>query len=154
MQCRSGGKREKWKAVRTSIFGVIPKGKTGKWQLIVDVSSPESFSVNDAIDPSLCTLTYCGVEDVVREVRGLGQITMLAKVDVKSAYRAVPVTDGCVWEVFSHDPTCQIAVIKFAHLVPLSLYLVPPPPKSRLSNASASQPLLALRSTLLHQLVL
>jgi len=37
-------------------FGVIPKGKSGKWQLI---SSPEGFSVNAGVDTELCPLQYC-----------------------------------------------------------------------------------------------
>ena len=35
-----------------SSFGVIPKaGQPGKWRLIIDLSSPHGFSVNDSIDP-------------------------------------------------------------------------------------------------------
>ena len=57
---------------RASSFGVIPKGNTGKWRLIVDLSSPEGTSVNDSIEPGLCTLSYCGVEDATQEVMRLG----------------------------------------------------------------------------------
>ena len=32
--------------VQVSRFGVIPKGSTGKWRLIVDLSAPEGHSVN------------------------------------------------------------------------------------------------------------
>ena len=46
------------RGVQVSRFGVIPKGKTGKWRLIVDLSSPDGASVNDGIDPDLCSLTY------------------------------------------------------------------------------------------------
>jgi len=37
---------------------MIPKGKTGKWQLIVDLLSPDRISVNNGIDPYVCSLTY------------------------------------------------------------------------------------------------
>jgi hypothetical protein len=41
-------------------FGVITKGhNTGKWRLITDLSYPPGLSVNDGIDPELCSLTYC-----------------------------------------------------------------------------------------------
>jgi len=40
--------------VNTSHFGVIPKGSSGGWRLILDLSFPEGFSVNDGIDPSMC----------------------------------------------------------------------------------------------------
>jgi len=63
----------------------------------VDLSSPKGHSVNDAIDPHLCTLTYCGMEDATREIRVLGQNTVLAKVDIKSAYWVVPVNPDDSW---------------------------------------------------------
>ena len=90
--------------VHTSRFGVIPKGISGKWRLIVDMSSPEGFSVNDGIGESLCSLSYVGVEDAVRGICSYGEGTLLAKVDVKSAYRCIPVNPddrwlmGMMWE--------------------------------------------------------
>ena len=72
-------------------FGVIPKGHTGKWRLIVDLSSRTGSSVNDGIDPSLCSLTYITVDMVAEKVAQLGRGTNLGKVDIKSAYRIVPV---------------------------------------------------------------
>ena len=42
-----------------SPFGVIPKSnQPGKWRLIVDLSSPESASVNSGIEPELCSMQY------------------------------------------------------------------------------------------------
>ena len=38
-------------ALMINRFGVIPKGSTGKWHLIVDLSFPEGNSVNGGIDP-------------------------------------------------------------------------------------------------------
>ena len=90
--------------VQVSRFGVIPKGKTGKWRLIVDLSSPEGASVNDGIDPCLCSLTYVTVDDAARAVVGAGRGAFLAKADVKQAYRMVPVHPedrlllGMVWD--------------------------------------------------------
>ena len=44
--------------IHTSPIGVIPKKhREGKWRLIVDLSSPEGSSVNDGIDPSLCSMS-------------------------------------------------------------------------------------------------
>ena len=45
-----------------SRFGVIPK--PNKWRLIVDLSYPPVHSVNDGIDPELCSLKYTRVEEV------------------------------------------------------------------------------------------
>ena len=68
--------------VASSRFGVIPKGSTGKWRLIVDLSSPEGASVNDGINEALCSLSYIGVDDATKEVLRQGQGALLAKVDV------------------------------------------------------------------------
>ena len=36
-----------------SSFGVIPKGTTGKWRLIMDLLAPEGKSVNDGIQGAM-----------------------------------------------------------------------------------------------------
>ena len=81
--------------VHINRFGVIPKKyQPGKWRLITDLSYPEGSSVNDAIDPSLCSLTYTSVDVVAATAAALGKGALLAKIDVKSAYRLVPVHPG------------------------------------------------------------
>ena len=77
--------------LQTSPFGVIPKRQPGKWRLIVDLSAPEGGSVNDGIDGGLCSLQYVSVEDIVHKIEKMGKGTLLAKVDLKEAYRMVPV---------------------------------------------------------------
>ena len=73
-------------------MGVIRKGHTpGKWRLITDLSFPEHRSVNDGIDSRLCSLQYTSVEKVATAAIGLGRGALLAKLDVKSAYRLIPV---------------------------------------------------------------
>jgi len=75
---------------QVSRFGVIPK-KNGQWRLILDLSSPQGHSVNDGINRDWCSLSYVKVEDAAREISRLGTGAILAKVDVKSAYRIIPV---------------------------------------------------------------
>ena len=82
---------ELFPSVQISRIGVIPKGSTGKWRLIDDLSAPEGFSVNDNIDETLCSLSYISVEDAVQETMEKGQGSQLAKVDIQSAYRTIPV---------------------------------------------------------------
>ena len=73
-------------------FGVIPKGhNTGKWRLITDLSFPHGHSVNDGIDPDLCSLHYTTVEEIADIIAKLGPGALLAKFDIESAYRLVPV---------------------------------------------------------------
>ena len=78
--------------VHINRFGVIPKKhQPGKWRLITDLSFPEERSVNDAIDPTTCSLKYTTVEQVAKEAVLLGRGSLIAKIDIKSAYRLIPV---------------------------------------------------------------
>ena len=63
----------------------------------MDMSSPAGSSVNDGIEEALCSLTYVGVGDAVRGIVERGRGTQLAKVDIKSAYRNVPVHPDDRW---------------------------------------------------------
>lgn len=84
--------------VQLSPFGVIPKkGKPGKWRLIVNLSAPEGSSVNDGIDKGLSGVEYTSVDEVVARVRELGTGAVLAKADVRAAYRNVPVHPRDRW---------------------------------------------------------
>ena len=76
----------------TSPFGVIPKkSNPGKWRLILDLSSPNARSVNDGIDPDLCSVHYSGLDEAIAMISSLGRGTQLAKIDLKNAYRIIPV---------------------------------------------------------------
>ena len=78
--------------VQTSSLGAVPKKHTqNKWRLILDLSHPKNASVNDGIDRSLCSLSYMKVDDVVQEILSMGKGCLLAKIDVESAFRNVPV---------------------------------------------------------------
>ena len=78
--------------VQISSLGAIPKKHTvDEWRLILDLSHPKAASVNDGIDRGLCSLSYMKVDDVVQQVLLKGRGSMLAKIDIKSAFRNVPV---------------------------------------------------------------
>ena len=101
-------------AVHKSPIGIIPKaGQPGKFRLIVDLSSPVQFSVNDGIPRDLCSLEYASVDQAVSMVASLGVGAQMAKLDLCSAYRMVPVhpTDqqllGIEWEGVSY---CDLAL--------------------------------------------
>ena len=75
-----------------SRFGVIPKKhQPGKWRLILDLSSPDGHSVNDGIRKDPFTVQYMKVDDIIDGIMSLGRGTLLAKFDVESAYRIIPV---------------------------------------------------------------
>ncbi len=78
--------------IHCSPFGVIPKkNRPNKWRLISDLSAPENHSVNDGILKELVSLSYMSIDDVVAAVLSMGKGTMLAKMDVKQAFRNIPV---------------------------------------------------------------
>ena len=77
--------------IQVSPLGVVPKKGWNKWRLILDLSSPEGHSVNDGIPSELCSLLYISVDDAARAVVRTGRGALLAKVDIKSAYRIVEV---------------------------------------------------------------
>lgn len=57
----------------------------------MDLSHPEGANVNDGIEPELCTMRYTSVDEAVVKICELGAKTQLAKFDIESAYRIVPV---------------------------------------------------------------
>ena len=76
--------------MHTSKFGAIPKGnQTGKWCLILDLSSPAGTSVNDGIEKGLCSIQYTSFDDAIDAVVTVGPGALLAKIDVKEAYRNI-----------------------------------------------------------------
>ena len=78
--------------LQVSPVGIIPKPhQPGKWRLILDLSSPRGGSMNDGIDRQLCSLSYTRIDDAARRIVQLGPGTLLAKLDLQSAYRIVPV---------------------------------------------------------------
>ena len=78
--------------IHTNRIGVIPKKhQLGKWHLITDLSFPPDNSINDAVDPALCSLANISVDQVAITALQLGKGCLLAKVDIKAAYRLVPV---------------------------------------------------------------
>ena len=84
-------KRSLFPEVHVSPFGVIPKADPGKWRFILDLSSPCGNSVNDGIAKELCSLSYVTVDDIATRVLKLGKGALVAKFDLKAAYRHIPV---------------------------------------------------------------
>ena len=75
-------------SVRRNPIGIIPKPhQPGKFRLIVDLSAPQGFSINDGISPSLCSLEYVSADQAARMVAACGRGALMAKTDLRSAYR-------------------------------------------------------------------
>ncbi len=71
-------------------LGAVPK-KNGKWRVIMHLSAPHGSSINDHISRDDFSLTYSSVDDAVRIVMRLGKGARMAKTDLQSAFRMVPV---------------------------------------------------------------
>ena len=77
--------------VQISLFGVVPNSRSGNWCLIVDLSSPNGESVNKGILEAWCSLSYVSMQDAAQAIRRFGRGSLMAKVDIKIAYRNVPI---------------------------------------------------------------
>ena len=71
--------------VHVNRLGAVPKSTPGKYRLIVDLSYPSGGSVND------------GIESRAQTVLRLGRGTLLAKMDIRHAYRNIPVHPEDRW---------------------------------------------------------
>ena len=75
-----------------SHIGVISKAhQLGRWRLIVDLSFPRAASANNGIAPNLCSLSYVSIDVAAWKICEQGAGAMMAKLDVQSAYRHIPV---------------------------------------------------------------
>lgn len=80
---------------RFSPVGVVPK-KDGVFRLIHYLSYPDFNSVNYFIDQYICRVQYSNihVDETVLMIQLLGQGALLAKPDLKSAFRLLPIYPG------------------------------------------------------------
>ena len=76
--------------LQCSGVGVVQK-KTGGWRMIMHLSAPLDSSINDGINKQDFTLRYSTVDDAAHIIQQLGPATLLAKIDIKSAFRTIPV---------------------------------------------------------------
>ena len=90
-------------------LGVFPK-QDGSWQVITHLSAPGGLSINDYIDAESVTLSYTTVDHAVQITQQLGRGTLLAKINLKRAFRQCPVWPadwhllGLHWQgEFYHD---------------------------------------------------
>ena len=63
----------------------------------MDLSSPTNASVNDGIQKELCSLSYTSVDAVAEKILVLGIGALIAKIDIKQAYRMVRVNPADRW---------------------------------------------------------
>lgn len=81
--------------LRISPLGVIPKKEVDKFRLIHHLSFPKGSSVNDGITKECASVLYVSFDRAVFLLRSAGKGTWLAKWDIESAFRLLPIHPDC-----------------------------------------------------------
>ncbi|OCT76152.1 hypothetical protein XELAEV_18031341mg [Xenopus laevis] len=81
--------------LRVSPLGLVPKKEPGKFRLIHHLSFPKGSSVNDGIDSDESRVQYTSFDGALELVRGAGKGALMAKSDIESAFRLLPVHPEC-----------------------------------------------------------
>ena len=68
----------------------VPK-KDGTWHIIMDLSSPHGSSINDFIPKDDYMLHYASFDEALTLIACYGQKALMAKLDIKHAFRLCPV---------------------------------------------------------------
>ena len=78
--------------LQVSPLAIVPKSSPGSFRLIHNLSAPyNKLSVNAGIPDGEASVTYATVLEVVDFLLSIGPRAYLCKVDVKSAFRTVPI---------------------------------------------------------------
>jgi hypothetical protein len=74
-----------------SPLGLVPKKEPGQFRVIHDLSYPKGNSVNSHIDPYFTSVQYETLDHCVNIIQTLGKDSLIAKADLKDAFRIMPV---------------------------------------------------------------
>ena len=95
-----------------SPLGVVPKKTPGEYRLIHHLSFPKGLSINDGIS-EFSSITYSNIQDAIENTKLAGRGCYLAKTDVKSAFRIIPIYPkeyhllGMVWKGLYYFDKCM-----------------------------------------------
>ena len=78
--------------LQCSPIGLVPKREPNTFRLIHHLSFPIGNSINDFIDRDRCVVHYTSFDKAVELVMTAGTSVWLAKADIKSAFRLLPVS--------------------------------------------------------------
>ena len=76
---------------RCSPLGIVPKKVPSEFRMIHHLSYPKGSSVNDFIPDYCSTVKYASVGDATKLLKFLGNGCFMAKTDIKSAFRIIPI---------------------------------------------------------------
>lgn len=77
--------------LQISPIGIVPKKEKGQFRLIHHLSFPENSSINDFIPEVFTKVHYATLDDAMNIIVSLGKGCLIAKTDIESAFRIVPV---------------------------------------------------------------
>lgn len=77
--------------LRISPIGLVPKKDSHEFRLIHHLSFPQGSSVNDFIGDEHASVNYTKFDDAVFMLQQIGRGGLIAKADIKSAFRLIPV---------------------------------------------------------------
>lgn len=80
-----------FKNLQCSPIGLVPKKGVNEFRLIHHLSYPEGSSINDFIPDDLCSVFYTTVDDAISIIKTMGRECLLAKTDIASGFRILPV---------------------------------------------------------------
>ena len=85
---------------QTYPIGIVPKKPSTEWTTIFHLSFPkhQTTSVNSHISPTDYSLHYITIDTTISIIQNLGQGCFMSKLDIKSAFRNIPV-HPYLWEL-------------------------------------------------------
>ena len=76
---------------RCSPLGIVPKKDPSELRLIHHLSYPKASSVKDYIPQEFSSVKYACINDAISVIKSSGAGCFMAKTDIKSAFRIIPV---------------------------------------------------------------
>lgn len=80
-----------FKQLHCSPLGVVPKKNPGEFRIIHHLSYPNGSSINDFIPEHQSSVKYASISDAITLIKQAGEGSFMAKTDIKSAFRIIPV---------------------------------------------------------------
>lgn len=79
--------------IHVSPLGVVPKS-SGGFRVIHHLSHPRGTSVNDFVPQEASSIRYGTIQDAIQCIKNLGNDVYLAKTDIESAFRIIPIREA------------------------------------------------------------
>ena len=79
--------------MRFSPLGLVPKKEEGEFRVTHDLSFPPDQSINSHIPREHCTVKYESFDSFIDLVLAHGPKALIAKTDVETAFRLIPITE-------------------------------------------------------------